>query len=364
METVIFAVGGTGGHIFPAKVLASKLKQKGIKPIFAGHALKKNPFVFSCDVDIYDVTSAPLTIRNPLKLLKAIFSYFKGLKEAVKLICHYHPKLIIGFGSYHSFPLLLAAKLKKIPYVLYESNCVLGKINRIFSRGALFCSYQLFDLEKKGYGRFIKVNMVTHQNIAHEVDKVSALRYFGLKDHCFTLLVFGGSQGSMSINHIFLETIKKLRDVKFQVIHLIGKNTDLHKVKALYDHHHISSCVKEFEDNMHYAYLASDCMIARSGALSVFEQIIFEIPAIYIPLPWASDKHQLKNALFVEKKLKAAKVIQQQNLTPEIMALAVKDYVERPDLLNKIKSSIKAFNESEQHENCLTLLEQYLFKRR
>lgn len=362
MDTIIFAVGGTGGHIFPAIALAKKLQSSKIKPIFAGEGLENSDFFKKKDIEFYDIKSAELRLKNPLKTLKAIKAYIQGTRQAIKLIQSVKPKLIVGFGSFHSFPVLLAAFFKNIPYVLYESNSVMGRINRIFSKKAKYCAYELFDLKKKSSTQFVKVKMPPYHQPLTNLKKSEARDYFSLSKDKFTLLVFGGSQGALSFNLLFLKTLKSLKNLDFQVIHLIGRNTRLDKVKAAYEEAQIVACVKEFEEKMSLAYLASDLMLARSGALTVIEQITFELPAIYVPLPWAADNHQMKNAEFVKNHIQAASIISQKQLGPESLLKELKDMMKNPQKISEIKSSLVAFKQSQISQDFSQLITSLLKK--
>lgn len=123
---VLIAAGGSGGHLFPARQLAEQLT--GDEVLFAGHHLSKSPFFEKEKIPFREIESAPLT--NKFLFLKALW---KGFWQSVDLLRTVRPDVVVGFGSFHSFPVLLAATILRKKVVLFEANCSLGKVNRFFS---------------------------------------------------------------------------------------------------------------------------------------------------------------------------------------------------------------------------------------
>ncbi|MDR1139220.1 MAG: UDP-N-acetylglucosamine--N-acetylmuramyl-(pentapeptide) pyrophosphoryl-undecaprenol N-acetylglucosamine transferase [Rickettsiales bacterium] len=125
---IILATGGTGGHIFPAITLARALKIQGYNStLFTDKKTDKNT----------DVESYTLPLCKPSSNKFKFFLFLIcGCVLALYQIRKLKPKLVIGFGSYASFPTLLAAKILSIPIILHEQNTVLGRVNRFFSKSA------------------------------------------------------------------------------------------------------------------------------------------------------------------------------------------------------------------------------------
>src|SRR5690348_5990772 len=112
MLKVLMATGGTGGHLFPARQLTELLKNCEV--LFAGHKLESTPF-FDRKVPYHEVHSSN---RKPMAILK-------GVWQSLKLIWSFKPDVVVGFGSFHSFPVLLAAVLLRKKIILFEANCSL-----------------------------------------------------------------------------------------------------------------------------------------------------------------------------------------------------------------------------------------------
>ncbi len=328
MKTVVFATGGTGGHIFPAVELAKTFHKKKYHTVFAGMGLKNSPYSPKNIGDIVDIDSAPFLWKNPISLVKTFWRYIKGYRQAVSLFKKVNPSLVVGFGSYHSFPILLAAYHKKIPYILYESNSVLGKINKLFCSRAICLTHELFDLPMvKPNIQSLKVKTTTFHKQDKSFTKELAREHFNLSKNLFTILIFGGSQGSKSVNELLMRSFSKLKMENIQVIHLTGKHSNRENIAGFYNKLGVKAYVKEFENNMNLAYQASDLLIARSGSTTIFEQLAFKIPALYVPLPWAADNHQLINAKYAQDILGVAQIIEQSKLND----YTLRPWIERTD---------------------------------
>lgn len=289
-KKILLAVGGTGGHLFPAQALANELTE--FEVLFAGCLLSTNRYFQKDQFPFVEVRGGSPLKRGVMQKARALFQIGVGLKESLKLLNTFKPDLVVGFGSFHSFPVLLAARLKKVPYLLFESNAIPGKVNRLFSAKALTSALQFPEA-----GRFLKGKTELVQmpfwGKSSTPSRMEALAYFNLDPKKQTLLVFGGSQGADALNRIICNL--KLPD-SFQIIHLTGSPAMATFALQTYSKHGILSCVKPFEEKMQLAWAAADVVICRSGGATIAELINYEVPAILIPWPGAADNHQEKNA--------------------------------------------------------------------
>jgi UDP-N-acetylglucosamine--N-acetylmuramyl-(pentapeptide) pyrophosphoryl-undecaprenol N-acetylglucosamine transferase len=224
---VLIATGGTGGHVFPAQELGKELGAQGFEILFAGGKLNTNKYFKRGVFPHAEVASSSLFRGNFL------WKIAKGIWQSLKLITDFSPDLVVGFGSFYTFPILLAAKLKKIPFVLFEPNAIPGKVNRFFSRWAVASAVQFSEAGTQMKGNCIEVKMPTSEKSRTPPEE--ARDYFYLAPDRFTFLVFGGSQGAQSINHFFSEAIALLGKERsqFQVIHVAGKPESAEAVRRL-----------------------------------------------------------------------------------------------------------------------------------
>jgi UDP-N-acetylglucosamine--N-acetylmuramyl-(pentapeptide) pyrophosphoryl-undecaprenol N-acetylglucosamine transferase len=299
---VLIASGGTGGHLFPAQQLAELLK--GCHVVFAGHKLASNPF-FHKKVPFHEVASASKK--------RKWFSLLKGVWQSFSLIRRLQPQVVVGFGSFHSFPVLMAAVLLRKKIVLFEANCSLGKVNRFFTPFAKKVAFQFPIAQKKAV--YVPLLPWVGKQM-NQVVCAEARKFYNLQPDVFTILVFGGSQGAAFINQIFCAAAAQLHaqaDV-FQVIHLTGKEGG----GVNYD---FPSVVKPFETDMAMAYAAADLVVCRCGAGTTAELIRFQKPAILIPYPYAHD-HQRKNGEFLQKN--GARMVLQKEASVERLAAEIR----------------------------------------
>lgn len=308
---ILFAVGGTGGHLFPAQALARDLKElcSEVEILFGGGRLGSNLFFHKMKFPFREVTSSSPFRTHPVK---AALQIGRGILESFDLIKEFSPDLIIGFGSFYSFPILVTARLKRIPYILVESNVLPGRVNRIFSPKAQFSAVQYDETGQILKGKSIPTKMPfwSQENQGMVFAAADARKHYQLDPEMFTLLAFGGSQGAEAINRAVVEL---QLNIPFQVLHFCGRNQDADAIIKRYRERGISACVKHFEEQMHIAWRAADLAICRAGAGTMAEMEIFHVPAILIPWPGATDRHQHKNAGVMEK-IGGAQLLEESDL--------------------------------------------------
>ena len=306
---VLIAAGGSGGHLFPAQQLAALL-HSDCQIAFIGHALQNTPFFSKGALPFLDIASMQPKWGNWLRFFT---SSCKGFWQSLMRMRQFRPDVVIGFGSYHTFPVLLAAALLRKKIILFEANCILGKVNRLFAPIATTIALQ-FPLARP----LTKSVFVPYLPWIHaprlKTLPADARAYFHLDPHRRTILVFGGSQGAAFINQ---NVPKALVDQDVQVIHLTGKG------QTAVSYGKTPACVKEFEQEMELAYTAADLVICRSGASTVAELIRAEIPALLIPFPHAAENHQWENGQFLAHRVQGARLLAQNEASPMRIAREV-----------------------------------------
>lgn len=326
---VLIATGGTGGHLFPAVALAQELSHNfpGIQVCFAGGGLHDNPFTDSLKGNwaICPVVAPKLALTKPLHFAKRMWT---GIQESLDLLREFRPHVVVGFGSYHTAPLLYAARRLGIPYVLHEGNAVPGRVNRFFSQDAICTAVHFPSAGKKLAGRVTQVAMPLRHQFHQPLAKEQARIDMGLEPDKPTLLVIGGSQGASALNNLMLGAAPKLAGLSdIQIIHLTGpKHQELaEQLSKTYQQHQMRCVVKAFEERMELAWRAADCCLARAGASSLAEQMACNVPGILVPFPSASDNHQMHNAMSFAAQAGGAIVVSQQNLTADRLVHCLSD---------------------------------------
>lgn len=313
---VLIAAGGTGGHLFPAISLAHQLESKGDAILFAGGGLGSNPMFQTERFLFKDVTCARPTFKSPMFPL----GIAKGIWQSMKIFMSFQPDFLIGFGSYYTFPVLTAAKLLKVPFVIHEQNSVPGRVNRLFTPSACFTAVHFPSVIEKIKGECRLVDMPLRPDFEKKWDSQLAKKEYGLDESLPVILVFGGSQGAEAINKLMFDSAELLK--RFQILHFTGNESWKEKLVDRYCRAGVKACVKTFEKEMARAWGAADLTLTRAGAASIAEQLAAEVPGILIPYPFATDRHQDVNADYLVS-LNGAVKIQQDKLSSERLIEAI-----------------------------------------
>lgn len=346
----MIAAGGTGGHVFPAQAFAEEFKDRhpDAELLFAGAGLSTNPYFLKEKFSFVTILSATPAKSHPMAFLKALGMLFKGWCQSIRLLWSFRPQLIVGFGSFHSFPLLAAAVVLRMPFILYESNCLPGRVNRLLSRFACFSAIQFSQASQHLKGKVLEAKMPIWKSSSKKtISREEAVAYYGLQQSIPTILIFGGSQGADAVNKTvagaFALLAKRLLH-PFQIIHLAGTQERADALITEYRSLGIVYCVKAFEEQMQQAWTAADMVICRAGAATLAEQIAYEVPGILIPFPYASEDHQRENAFFLEKHIGGGYCVLEKNLNPVILADRIALFLDSdPALLRHLKQNIQDF---------------------
>ncbi len=361
---LIFAAGGTGGHLFPAQTLAKELQLKNpyLSIVFAAYGLSHNRFFEHERFVFRDIASATPFRRNPVRALRSLFSLSKGIFQALILMRREKPDLVIGFGSYHSFPILLAAKLMRVPLFLFEADTIPGKVNRLFSPYAQRTMVHFASAGEQLKGSITLVDMPSMQVKEFTRKSVAeARKQLGLEPERFTLLVFGGSQGARAINDHIPQLLQLLtqRGFAVQLIHLTGDAAVARKMVSCCKELKLSHYIRDFDPGIGVHWRAASLAITRAGASTISEIIAFEVPAIVIPFPLAADGHQQKNGVFLTEEVRGGVAIAEKQVTAELL---VEQVVNMAQTNSTFVEQICAYKEKHKKEHFATLIHQYLQK--
>ncbi len=290
---LLLAGGGTGGHLFPAVALAQSLLSQEVDSVvqFVGTSrgleqqlLPKLGFSLET-VDMVGVVGRGW--RGRLELLPKLF---KSIGQAKRILQKFKPDLVVGVGGYASVPVLMAAKMNGIPYLIHEQNAIPGLSNRLLGKGA-----KLICLSFPGSGGDFdsKKTLVTGNPLRQGLDHVPAEIPEQGK-----LLIFGGSRGARAINQAVMQMLPLLKDwaERPEIKHQTGEE-DFSPVQQAYrDAGFDPRQVVSFIDDMPRAYAEAGLVICRAGATTLAELTVCGRPAILIPYPFAAGDHQTANA--------------------------------------------------------------------
>lgn len=351
-KVVVFAVGGSGGHLIPAQVVAHELlaQDASLRVQFLGNDLSACRFFDNTKFSYLDVPSGSVQWRHPFKSLFSAWNILKGVWISYQFFSQTKTKLVVGFGSHHSFPVILAAWLKNIPFILHESNIYPGQVNRFFASRSKVMLVPYTECRKYLKDPIIQVKMPLRQlRDSSAQARGAAAEYLGLDPKKTTVVVFGGSQGARAINYLSCEAAEMLADrgYQLQVIHLCGHVTQTKLLESAYQKARVKAVVKEFETLMHHVWAMADLAICRSGAMTLAELIEFEVPAIMIPYPYAKDDHQDKNASFFVEQVAGGVKLKQELASPEkLLAILLELLAKKGVALEGYRQHLREFKET------------------
>ncbi len=294
---VLFAGGGTGGHVYPALSVAMELKRRypGFEALFVGTKSGLEAKVIpQAGFDIRFIFSRGVRGRGIAGKVLTMASLLVGFFQSLQVILRFRPDLVFGSGGYASAAVVMAASMLRITIVLQEQNSIPGLTNRLFASRAsrIYIGFERArDYFKKGDSVIHTGNPLRKEIVAPVADDPSDL--FGLSPGSPVLLVFGGSQGAHRLNRAAAEYLASHDDIQ-GIIQTGDRDYEWVK-KQLSDlggRVHITPYISD----MNLAYRASTVALARAGALSVSELAAVGLPAVLAPYPFAADDHQRFNA--------------------------------------------------------------------
>ncbi len=343
INRIIFAAGGTGGHIYPAIAIADELKRLndkieikfiGAKGRIEEKIIPQNGYKLET-IEISGFKRS-LSIKNFLTAFKII----KALKDSAKILKDFKPELVFGTGGYVSGPVLRSAAKLRIPTVIEEGNLYPGVTVKLISPKADKVIVN-FEDTKKFLKRKDNVEVMSYpvrENLKN-YGKSESLAFFELDASRKTLLVFGGSQGAQSINNALLKCFKNICSRGIQIIWQTGDNDYENISNAVTGNKNIR--VLKYINEIDKAYSAADLVICRSGISTIMELASFGIAAVFVPFPLASENHQQKNAEALVKKNAAEMIL--DNELDEKLEHSILSLIEDENKLALMKSNIKQF---------------------
>ncbi len=355
---MIVAAGGTGGHIFPALAVADGImeRNKSSEILFIGAKGKmEEKIIPDAGYNIKTIDIIGIDRKNIFKNIKFAFKYYKAVKYCSEIMEIFKPQIVFGTGGFVSGPAFRSAYKKKIPFVVQEGNSYPGKVVRYFSDKAASVIVN-FDETKKYLKQNSKVINISYpvRSKLRKYDKKIAATEMGLKNWGKVIFVFGGSQGSRSINKVVEKNLADMISDNISIIWQTG-NTDFNKIKLYEEKYKGHVVVYSFINKMDFAYSACDLAVCRAGISSIMELSLLKIPSLLIPYPYAAENHQLKNALSLFER-GAAEMIEEKDLN-NLFLDKIKDLFTNKDKLNMLSEKIGDIYDKgavEKIINCLT----------
>lgn len=324
---VIFAAGGTAGHINPALAIADKMKQVfpeteilfiGTPDSMESRLVTKAGYDFR-SVEMWGIDRG-FSPKNIVRNVRAAYCYLVSAKLAVrKIIKEFKPQLAVGTGGYVTGTVLRQAVAMGVKTVTHESNSYPGAATKLLSGKADRVLLSTDDAKKhlKDTSRCVVTGNPLRTNIPIE-ERSAARQRLGLPD-CFTVLSFGGSLGANKITEAVAELVAWEQNTgEINHIHSYGGGNKelflgaLKECGVREDKEHL--VFKEYIDNMYTCMCAADLIISRAGAMTITELTEIGRPSVLVPYPNATENHQYYNAMSLVNE-NAAVLIEDKELT-------------------------------------------------
>lgn len=338
---ILFAGGGTAGHINPALAVAGYIKEKHPQAeiSYIGTAKKlEAKLVPEKGYDFYTIDVAGFRRSlSPTGIIKNVSAVAKALKASAdckKLLKKINPDVVVGTGGYVSGPVLKTAQRLGFKTAIHEQNAFPGVTTKMLVGGADVIMLAMPEAEK--HLKLDKSTVITGNPIRRElltVKREEARKKLGI-DNRPLILSFGGSLGAQKINEAVTELIKWHNGKgEFYHIHATGKSGYDDMLNSLKDITLAKEVtVREYINDMDICMAAADLVICRAGAITLGELQACGKPAILIPSPYVAENHQFHNAMTL-KKAGAADLLEEKDLSGDTLIKKVQLLIKDADKL-------------------------------
>lgn len=352
MKRIVLTGGGTAGHVTPNIALLPHLTKEGYEVHYIGsYDGIERKLIEELDIPYYGISSGKLRRYFDPKNFSDPFKVIKGYQEASSLLKKLKPNIVFSKGGFVSVPVVLAAKRRRIPSIIHESDMTPGLANKI----CIPCATRVCANFPETLNNLPKDKAVlTGSPIREELftgKKENGLKFCGFNSKKPVLLIIGGSLGSAVVNEAVRGLLPELLK-QFQIIHLCGKDK-------------LDESLKHTEGYVQYEYIkqelsdllaASDIIISRAGANAICEILALRKPNILIPLSAAASRgDQILNANSF-KKQGFSYVLPEEQLSKDSLLKAIQtvskekqNYIkamEKSSLNNPIETIINLINKT------------------
>lgn len=357
---MIFAGGGTGGHLYPGLAVADRLREDGDEVLFLGTRRGVEARVVpEWGYPIAFVRACGLAL-SPLRLLKFIGTTLIGTIESLRWMRDFRPHLVVGTGGYVSAPAVLAARCLGVPVVLLEQNALPGKANRLLGRLArrVCVSFPDSVTHFSGCPTEVTGNPVRRELLA--VDRQTAREALDIPLHRPCLMITGASQGAQSLNRATARALLRWRQQPWTILHLTGRAAydEVRKEadKLIGPDDALDYRPFAYRDDIGQLYGCADLVLSRAGATTIAELTCLGLPAILVPYPHAGG-HQRLNAAAMQRE-GAATLVDDDKIEDSLTDLVNQLFTDR-DRLDRMASASRSLGTPEASERIATICKEF-----
>jgi len=355
---IVLIGGGSGGHFYPLIAVAEAIEDIcHERTLIEPELFYIGPPAFDAEAllehDIEYIPSPAGKMRRYPSILN-IFSIFVtswGIVRSTLQLYHLYPDVIFSTGGFAAFPTLYAAKLLRIPVIIYDADAAPGRVSLWSSKFAKWIALAHPDAAAKFPEKTRhKIARVGHP-IRREIlapAREGGYEFLKLDPGVPTVFIMGGSQGARAINEVVLDALKTLTS-EFNVVHQTGTANldDTSKVASVVlkdskfaNRYKMYGLLNTLALRM--AAGIATVVLARAGSGTIFELASWGLPSILVPIPLDVSHDQTENA-FSYARAGAAVVIEQRNLSPHVLVAEIKRIANDLELQKKMREAAKAF---------------------
>ena len=317
---IILTGGGFAGHVTPNLALIEPLREAGLDVRYMGQPNDmERRLAEGAGLPYYCVRAARFQRYFTLENFGMPFVNFWGFLQALRHLRKLKPCAVFAKGGFVSFPVALAAWVRRIPVILHECDFTPGLANKLCTPlSKVICTNFEETLAYLPEGKAVYTGTPLRKELTGG-SREEGLRIAGFTPELPVILVMGGSQGAAAVNEAVRAALP-LWEGRVQIMHLCGrgfKDESLEGPKGYFQLEYAS-------EELPHLYAMADGMISRAGANALAEILLLCIPAVLIPLPASSGSRgdQVLNAGSFDRK-GYSKLLPQDELTPERLAAEV-----------------------------------------
>jgi len=349
---ILFAGGGTAGHINPALSIADYIKEQeeNFEALFVGTKRGlETKLVPSAGYDIKYIDICGINRKNLLKNISVLYKLQKAKKDVYKIIKDFAPDAVVCTGGYVSGPVMIAAHKAGIPSIIHEQNVYPGLTVKGSQK---YATYVAVSFEETVEHLVKEKCVVTGNPIRPEVlhsDREKSRQKLGIGNKPY-VLVFGGSLGAGKINDTMIGVLKKIAaEQNISLLFGTGDKNFAQVTEQVKNENIIlpdDVKIVPYINNMNEVMSACDLVVSRAGAITVSEIAALGKPSILIPSPNVVRNHQEQNAREFEKN-GGAKVITEEELTDDLLYDTISKTAVDKQALQKMSQNVKRLGKTD-----------------
>ena len=337
-KKILVSTGGSGGHVVPAIAFYEHLKEDFEVLLVLDERGSK---YINKEKYQYRIIESPRFTLNFLKLPLFLVNFLISIFKSFFLLKKNNVDILIGTGGYMSVPICIAARFLNIKIYLFEPNIVIGKANKFLLKycNKIFCySEKIINFPKKFENKIYKIDQILRKNIY----KLNDIEKEEVKNRV-KLLIIGGSQGAIFFDKNLKNSIRDIsKKYSLKVYHQVN-HSDMKNLKSFYENNNIKNQLFNFENDIFKYIVEANIAITRAGASTLSELAFLKVPFIAIPYRFATDNHQLENALYYKENGCCWLLKEEEFDQNKLTTLLINIIENREDYLNKKKSLEKFY---------------------